>query len=1412
MLHVLGIDAGSVAVSSVLLNEEKQIIKTFYRLHHGAIREAIIDILKDIDINKLGGIASTASTPDIIKGAVRFDNQLALITAVKKYHPGARTILNVGGENFGLITFNEQGEYESYKTNSTCAAGTGSFLDQQVSRLKLESIEKLSETAFSNKNIIPPIASRCAVFAKTDLIHCQQEGYSPPQVCDSLCEGLVKNIADTLFGNESIKKPVIFTGGVSRNKAVIKHLTNFLGSVPVAGEYSYLYGAIGAALIFLNEMPRKSGVSQDEQPKSGKNSPAACLNSAESFVIDNKTKLQYGYKPLELKLSSYPDFKGIENFNYISPGKRTGSVEVDIYEKLKAVNKVYMGIDIGSTSTKAVVINESNNILAGFYTMTAGEPLKAVQLIFEAINDICARKNISFQFKGTAATGAGRKFIGKIIGADQVIDEITSHARAAFKLDPEVDTIIEIGGQDSKFTTLKNGMVTFCVMNNVCAAGTGSFIEEQAQKLGCALSEYSDRAMNKVSPVSSDRCTVFMERDINHFLSDGYPVDEILASVLHSVRDNYFSKVAGEANIGKKIFFQGATAKNKALVAAFENKLDKPIYVSKYCHLTGAFGCALILAESNIKQSKFRGISLYKDEIPVESEVCNLCHNNCKIKKVTVQNEIVAFGFLCGRDYNSGKHADKKSGFDLVKEYKRVFKAFNKPGKYRSSITIGMPHGLYLSEENVLWTHFFNTLGIKTISSEWAKDTFKTGKKTAKAEFCAPITEFYGQVKYLSEKSDYVFLPVYFESREKEKDVFRHYCYYSQFAVSLVSSSQGIKLKNKSITPVIYPGDFMTKVELYRALRPAIGADYWSIASAYDAALEFYKESRSKIQNIYQREIAQGDDIKVMLLGRPYVVLDNNMNKGIPGIFGGLNTKVFYHDMLAYTKNDVREIEPLLRAFHWNYTARILAVSAVIAKTKGIYPVYISSFKCSPDSFAIEYFKRIMEDYEKPYIILDLDEHGSNVGYETRIEAAVRAFRNHFNQKKSPAVYKNYLSVNPETEVEITKKTLLFPSWDDLTVKLVEAVLKKEGIDARLVPVTEQAIKFGLKSNKGQCLPVSIIYQSFIDYIKENNLNPLDTAVWMLNSRLACNIRLYPYLVKSMFKSYGNGMEHISVYTGSLSLMDISLKAGVETYFAYMFGGMIRKMGCKIRPYERDKGSTDKVIGQSVNIFYDAFIGKKPLEKAVVEVVGNFKNIRIEKTNRPKIALFGDLYVRDNDIMNQYLVKFIEDVGGEVITVSLSDFAKMVTNSYVKRWLWDGRIKDAITSKGVMMMAGTIENIYYKHFNEILKEKETKKPIDLKFIMEKFHVMPEHAGESMDNLITIFSLLEQYPDISLFAQLSPAFCCAGLITEAMTPSIESVTGVPIVSLTYDGTGKKQNDKLIPYIKFPKKRTIRSMQA
>lgn len=1391
MLHVVGIDIGSVALSVVVLDDKGALIHSAYQFHQGAIGDALLSMLGKIDISRIGGVAMTLSGPDLLeKEAPRYDTQIAMIAAVKKYHPDAGSILFVGGENFGLITFNETGDYERFRSNSSCAAGTGSFLDQQAKRLHLKSIEKLSTIAFCNQGSTPKIATRCAVFAKTDLIHAQQEGYSIGQISDGLCEGLAKNVIDTLMPDSRVRTPLILAGGVSMNNAVVKHLGNLLQTQPVIGNLSHLYGAIGAALLHLEEI---------------KPAPLSAKSWTDIFTKEKKEKA-YGYPALELRLSQYPESVTCASTLH-TPANGHADVEVDLYRPLESRQEAYMGIDIGSTSTKVVLIDVSRNVLAGFYTQTAGWPVKALQAIFEAMDTVRLKQSAEWFFSGVGATGSGRKFIGKIINADLIIDEITAHARAAYELNDETDTIIEIGGQDAKFTTLKNGMVTSSVMNNVCAAGTGSFIEEQASRLGVSLVDYAARAMHAPSPISSDRCTVFMERDINNYLTEGYSVDEVLASVLHSVCENYLTKVAVEANIGQNVCFQGATARNRALVAAFEQRLKKPIFVSQFCHLTGALGSALILAENAVRNSSFRGLDLYREEIPVANEVCELCHNNCKINKVNVQGETVAFGFLCGRDYDTKHYVGKnKKQYDLIRQRSKVFPPPTKPVEYKKSVRIGIPHALYLAEEMPLWRHFFTTLGVETVTSEKLKNAIKTGKKLAGAEFCAPMNAFFGHVQFLVDKCDCIFLPVYLEAPKQKDEEYRYYCYYTQFAASLAAGMQSLCLNRKAVMPVIDHHSFQSRIELFSLLKTILNTGYWEIYNAYEAALAYYNEGRSSLVNIYQREKPAQDTIGVVLLGRPYAIMEKSMNKGIPDIFSALDIKTFYQDMLPLDREDLSELAPLLKRMHWNHAARILKSALFVARTPGLYPVYVTSFKCSPDSFTLEYFKRILDKYGKPYLILELDEHDSNVGYETRIEAAIRSFENHHSSSNLRRIPSRVLPLTAVNTSKISGKTLLFPCFDPINSRLLEAVFIREGIDARLVPLSEKTIQRGLRTNTGQCLPVNLIAQSYMDYIEENLLDPAETMGWIFDSHVACNIRLYPEMIKGIMESAGQGMEKVEMYIGSLSLADISMQAAIEAYFAHMFGGMLRKIGCKIRPYEKEKGLTDKVIAQSIAILYNTFLGGRSKDDDLDRVMNLFKKIEITLAPRPKVAIFGDLYARDNDIFNQNLIHCIESYGGEVITTPFSEFAKLIAAPYMKRWLMEGEYMDVLFTKTLITLINQLDKSYYRIFNEVLNDPGPEMDIDYKKIYEHFDVTVQHYGESADNLLKIARLIRHYPDLSLFVQTNPAFCCAGLITEAMASRIEKYTGVPVVTLNYDGTGKNINSKISPYIKFPRRKS------
>jgi predicted CoA-substrate-specific enzyme activase len=1463
----LGIDIGSVAVSVVTLDRDGNLAGSAYRVHRGSIREALAEALTEIDLRSVRGAACTGAAEGIVRNAVPVDSRIAAITAARRYHGKIGSLLVVGGERFGLIRFDRDGAYRTLKGNSTCAAGTGSFLDQQAGRLGLADSAELSRIALTNAGEPPKIASRCSVFAKTDLIHAQQEGYSLAEICDGLCLGLARNIADTLGAGEELLEPVAFAGGVSRNEAVRRHLERLLGVSIAVRENSHLYGAAGACLEALANGSFAEGT-------------AARFLRPEDLVVPMPDSREYFYEPLTLKHSSYPKFESEERFVYAGETgvwNASERVETDLYLPLERgeTYAVYLGIDIGSTSTKAALVlpdaeagtnadrEEASGktaqgeaeVLAGFYTRTAGRPIEAVKRILETVDRVVREKGVILEVLGAGTTGSGRKFVGKIIGADVILDEITAHAKAAARLSPEIDTIIEIGGQDAKFTTLRNGIVTFSQMNTVCAAGTGSFIEEQAAKLGVPLAEYSDRAEKARAPLVSDRCTVFMERDINHYLTRNYSVDEILAAALFSVRENYLLKVASRGSIGTKVCFQGATAKNRALVAAFEQKLDRPIYVSRYCHLTGALGAALVTERELAGKTAFRGIGLYREEIPIRAETCELCTNHCRIRIAEVQGETVAYGFLCGRDYDTKSFVNRNtSGFDLLREYRKAFRlpalepivTAELPATRTPEITIGLPAALHLVEELPFWKYFFTRLGIRTVTSEGFRDALKTGKEAAGAEFCAPLTAFHGHVLHLAERADYVFLPIGLGAvrpeRDRKKDRKRLYCYYTQYGPSLMACLGREDLTRRLLSPLLNYRDKQSNTvrELFLSLRtiPGVTLSELEIGSAYEEAARWFGERKRTLRRLFEHTEERAAEktppgavpaeVSVVLTGRPYTILSPAMNKGIPEMFAALGVKTYSQEMLPVGDEHTTEIAPLLDAFHWNYASRILETASFCARTDGLYPVLVTSFKCAPDSFAIEYFKRILDAKGKPYLILQLDEHDSGVGYETRIEAGVRAFRNHAASVRKagtsalrPAGESNgsgrILPVNPVLETNIAGKTLVFPNWDPLTMPLLIAVLRREGFDARLLTETPLAIRTSMRHNTGQCIPINAIAEEYIEFIRTEGLDPERTVLWMLESSLACNIKLYPYFIKSLLEANGDGMEKAGVYLGEFSYFDLSPTVTLNAYFAYLFGGTLRRLGCRTRPYETEPGRTDRTIVEAREVLVRAFSGEESLESAIGRVFAMFEAIPKREEQRPKVAIFGDLYVRDNEVMNQDIIRTIEQAGGEVITTPYSEYIRIISNAVFKRMFKNREYLGLLKYRSLLATMEFLEKRYAPYFGGAFPEwrerskhrlpwDRTQPPLDEEALLGRFGVRLEHDGESFDNLLKIFRIMREYPDVSLFVQTNPAFCCPSLVTEAMAREIESVTGVPIVTITYDGTGSFKNDLVVPYLKYPRKQS------
>ncbi len=1396
---ILGIDVGSVSIGLVVMDRGGQVVFSDYRFHQGQVRPVLEEMLRGrLETDRLPLVAATTSVPESIVADRRYDNQVAVTAAARRSVPGAGGVLLVGAEKFSLAVFDEAGNYRGTRANTSCAAGTGGFLDQQAVRLGLQSADHLGRTALASDTPGPRIASRCAVFAKTDLIHAQQEGYRLEEISDGLCRGLAKNIVDTLFSAEIGRGALVFCGGVSLNRAVVEHIGALTGRTITVPPHSHLFGAIGAALSLLEDLDE--GVFVPEVRHHG-----------ESLFCEIKRQKSYQYEPLDLRLSVYPDFSG--NRRYEFSEQLAIPVEVDIYGDLEqqAAWRVGLGIDIGSTSTKAVLLNAAGAVVAGFYTKTAGRPLVAVQSIFRSIAAIEQEAGRRFHVTACGTTGSGRKFIGTIVGADLVVDEITAHARAACQLTPDVDTIIEIGGQDAKFTTLAEGRVTSSTMNTVCAAGTGSFIEEQAARLNCSLTEISERTAGIAAPMASDRCTVFMERDINHLLSEGYSVNEVLAAVLHSVRENYLLKVASEGAIGEVVCFQGATAKNRSLVAAFEQRLGKPIQVSKFCHLTGALGTALIMADEGhgtAQQSRFAGLGIYRQTIPITTEICELCANHCKLSVAEIDGRCVAYGFLCGRDYETKSFVKKQSSaYDLLGERRRQLASIPVAGS-ADEIRIGLPAAVHMVEDLGLWQRFFSHLDIPTVVSPSGRDALKRGTYLRKAEFCAPVTAMHGHVDWLLGEADYVFLPVYLE--DKADNARRHYCYYTQYLAPLASTAVP-RGSEKILSPVIryLYTSFHTKMQLYRMLQPitrrSIG--FLEVSTAFDRAVNEDLTWRQELREIPgRRRAGDSDEIAIVFLGRPYNVLAPELNGSIPGIFKALDIDTYFQDMLEIEPEEVARIEPLLTEVHWKFAARILETAEAVARRPGLYPVYLSSFKCSPDSFALDYFKRIMAHHNKPYLILEVDEHDSNVGYETRIESAVRAFRNHHGglagRKRDAEIF-----INPHSERSIDGKTVIFPNWDRLTCSMLVSVLQHEGVDAVLMKETDHSIRQSLKHNTGQCLPLNAIAQGYMDTIRERGLDPARCLLWLNESFLACNIRLYPHHIRTILADHGMGAA--GVYLGNLSFSDIGLRTVKNAYFSYLFGGMLRKVCCRIRPYEVYPGETDRVLERSLSMLNEAFRDGRDKEAVLEEVINRFEWIETSPQKRPKVAIFGDLYSRDNRILNQDLIRFVEAHGGEVLTTPYSDYAKMIAFPYFRKWFNEGHYLNILANTAALVTMKQLEKTYQTIFNRILREpcKEFgDSPAD---ILARFNVATEQTGESMDNLLKVHYTMRYHPEVALFIQASPALCCASLITEAMREKIEEVTGVPVVSVTYDGTGGAKNDVVIPYLRYLRKSAMRS---
>ena len=730
--------------------------------------------------------------------------------------------------------------------------------------------------------------------------------------------------------------------------------------------------------------------------------------------------------------------------------------------------------------------------------------------------------------------------------------------------------------------------------------------------------------------------------------------------------------------------------------------------------------------------------------------------------------------------------------------------------------TIGIPSSLYLAQDAPFWRSFFERLGFPCVSAPDDAAILREGKRIAGAEFCAPVAMMLGQTDSLLETSDFVFLPVYLEEKKERRagaDARRYYCNYSQYA-PVVARCAEPERRGRILSPLLHGrlGDTsMALDELRGSIAAALSGREIPLPSrrrlrtVYAECLAAQARARSELRSLLAGR--GGDDLAVVLIGRPYAILHEAMGKGIADVVARRGVDVLTSDMLPERGEAESDIDPLLSTFHWRYAAELLEAARYCSRENRYYPLLVTSFKCSPDAFALEWFKRILDGAGKPYLILQIDEHDSSVGYETRIEAGLRSFRNHFlGTARAPVadVSGARLPVNPSPSTGVRGKIVLFPNWDGFVCPLLVANLRSCGVDARILEETGSTIRRAMAGNTGQCIPINIIAQEAVEYVERESLDPGRTVLWMTKSMWPCNIPLYPAYIKSIMEHRGRGMERIEVYPDDITFLDYGTNALIGAYHAFLAGGTLRRLACRIRPYEIESGAADRLVSRAMTILFEALERGKNREEAYREALGPLQRLPTRPRDRPKVAIFGDLYVRDNDVLNQDLIRSIEAAGGEVITTSYLEYLKAVVDSYFKRLLIEKDYRTWAKTRAAIAVVSAVERALSIRDRATFGRPSSWRHPGFEERIARFGIRPDHEGECFDNTLKLFRILDEHPDLSLFVQTNPAFCCPSIVTESMAREIERVTGVPIVTITYDGTGAPKNDAVVPHLAFSRR--------
>lgn len=1250
LFHV-GIDIGSTTVKVVILNSYGKLMYSKYERHYADIKKKLQEILEDaykilrdaqltIMITGSGGMNIANSI-----GASFTQEVVAATKAIKTYYPQTDVAIELGGEDAKITYFNDGIEQ---RMNGTCAGGTGSFIDQMASLLKVDAMG-LNELA-KNYDVLYPIAARCGVFAKTDVQPLLNEGVAKENIAVSVLQAVVIQTISGLACGRPIRGNVAFLGGPlfflsELRKRFIETLKLEEDQI-IFPENSQLYVAIGAALSSVNEKPVSFKALISNIHKFGN------MSKAESSRLE----------PLFSNKGEYEEFRLRHNTSSV---KRR---ELSTFE-----GECYLGIDAGSTTTKIALIDSIGSLLYTYYGSNEGSPLKSTIKVLKELYSLLPQKA---KIANATVTGYGEGLLKAALHIDIGEIETIAHYKAAEFFCPGVDFILDIGGQDMKCLKIKDGIIESILLNEACSSGCGSFLDTFASSLGMSIEDFASEAVASEKPVDlGSRCTVFMNSRVKQAQKEGAAVSDISAGLSYSVIKNALFKVIKVRNpkeMGEKIVVQGGTFYNDAVLRSFEILSEREAIRPDIAGIMGAFGAALISRERYERAAETSLLAESQlDKFAVETGIsrCGLCSNNCllTINKFGNRERFVS-GNRCERGAGKQKeHSRLPNLFDY--KYERLFKYEPLAASQAKKGTVGIPRVLNIYENYPFWFTLFTDLGFRVeLSDRSSNKLYEKGIETIPSEsVCYPGKLVHGHIMNLIEKGvKFIFYPCITHEQQEQKEADNHFnCPIVVSYPEVIKNNMDV-LREKNILYMKPFLPFDNEKKMIKRLHEELKAFNIDENKIRESVIKAYKE-----QEAFKKDIQKSgeDTLKfirekglkgVVLAGRPYHI-DPQINHGIPEMINSLGMAVLTEDSVSH----LGEIERPLRVVdQWVYHSRLYAGAAFVSKQKDLELVQLNSFGCGLDAVTTDQVQEILSGNTKIYTTLKIDE-GNNLG-AARIR--LRSLKATISEREKYGIELKRVD-NRYKKIQFTKDmkeshTILAPEMSPIHFQFLEAAFRQSGYNIVILPsIGNKATDEGLKYvNNDACYPAIIVIGQLIEALKSGKYDLNNTSVMITQTGGGCRATNYIGFLRKAIKDAGfknipvislnaNGMEKAPGFKFSLSLIN-------KAMMALIYGDLLMNVLYRVRPYERVKGSANKLYDKWVETCINSLKlkGNKSFKENIKLMVKEFDELEITSQIKPKVGLVGEILVKFHPTANNNVVNIVEAEGGEAVMPGLTDF------------------------------------------------------------------------------------------------------------------------------------------------------------